>query len=87
MKIIDLSKEISYNKQDPWFMRIKIKHKTHKKSLFLLKYYLGLNKKLLGDFQGWADDKILGMGVHAATHIDAPWHYNPTTNGKKAKNY
>lgn len=85
MKIIDLSKEITFNKQDPWFMRIKIKHKPHKKSLFLLKNYLGLNKKLLGNFTGWADDKITAMGVHSATHIDAPWHYNPTTNGKKAK--
>ncbi len=85
MKIIDLSKEIYFNKQDPWYMRIKIKHKSHKKSHFLLKYYLKLNKNILGDFQGWADDKIVSMGVHAATHIDAPWHYNPTTNGEKAK--
>jgi kynurenine formamidase len=85
MKIIDLSKEIKYNKQDPWYMRIKIKHKPHKKSHLLLKYYLKLNKALLGDFEGWADDKITGMGVHAATHIDAPWHYNATTAGKPAK--
>ena len=85
MKIIDLSKDIKYNKQDPWFMRIKIKHKPHKKSNFVLKYYLGLNKKLLGDFKGWADDKITSMGVHAATHIDAPWHYNPTTGEESAK--
>ena len=25
------------------------------------------------------------MGVHATTHIDAPWHYSPTTNGQKSK--
>ena len=25
------------------------------------------------------------MGVHATTHIDAPWHYAPTVNGKPAK--
>ncbi len=25
------------------------------------------------------------MGVHSTTHIDAPWHYSPTTNGKKSK--
>ncbi len=84
-KIIDLSKEIRNNKSDPWYMRIKIKHKPHKKSMFLLKFILGLNKKILGDFKGWADDKIKSMGVHAATHLDAPWHYNETTNGKKAK--
>ena len=85
MKIIDLSKDIKYSKNDPWFMRIKIKHKPHKKSKFILRYILGLTNKLLGNFSGWADDKITSMGVHAATHIDAPWHYNPTTAGKPAK--
>ena len=25
------------------------------------------------------------MGVHATTHIDAPWHYSPTVNGERAK--
>ncbi len=86
MKIIDLSKTIRYDKNDPWFMRIKIKHKSHKKSLFLIRFFLGLNKKYLPkNWQGWADDKIMKMGVHATTHIDAPWHYNPTVAGKPAK--
>ena len=25
------------------------------------------------------------MGVHSSTHIDAPWHYGPLVEGKKAK--
>jgi len=86
MKIVDLSKTIQYNKKDPWFMRIKIKHKPHRKSLFLIRWFLGLKKKNFpSGWQGWADDKIIGMGVHATTHIDAPWHYHPTVNGQKAK--
>ncbi len=86
MKIIDLSKTIRYDKKDPWFMRIKVKHKNHKKSLFLIRYFLGLKKKYFPkNWSGWADDKILGMGVHATTHIDAPWHYSPVVAGKKAK--
>ena len=86
MKIIDLSKTIKYDKKDPWFMRIKIKHKSHKKSLLIIRYFLGLKKKYFPkDWKGWADDKIIGMGVHATTHIDAPWHYHPTVAGKKAK--
>ncbi len=86
MKIIDLSKTIEYNRKDPWFMRVKIKHKPHAKSHWLIRLFLGLPKKLFPkDFVGWADDKILGMGVHATTHIDAPWHYSPTVNGARAK--
>lgn len=85
-QIIDLSKTISYNQNDPWFMRIKIKHKQHHKSKFLIRWFLGLPQKLFpNNFEGWADDTIKNMGVHAATHLDAPWHYGPTCEGKKAK--
>lgn len=84
MKIIDLSKPIQYNKEDPWFMRVKVKHKPHHKAKWLLRI-LGLPFRLFPkNFIGWADDTFK-MGVHAVTHIDAPWHYSPTTNGKKAK--
>ena len=85
MQIVDLSKPIQFNKKDPWFMRVKIKHKPHKKSQLLIRL-LGLPKKLFPkNFNGWADDTIKQMGVHATTHIDAPWHYSETVNGKKAK--
>ena len=85
MKIIDLSKPIKYNKSDPWFMKVKIKHKAHKKATLLLRF-LGLPKKLFPkQFIGWADDTIQKMGVHSTTHIDAPWHYAPTVNGERAK--
>lgn len=85
MKIIDLSKPIEYNKNDPSFMRVRIKHKAHKKAKLLLRFF-GLPLRLFPKgFDGWADDTIQKMGVHATTHIDAPWHYSPTVDGKKAK--
>ncbi|MBN2638383.1 MAG: cyclase family protein [Bacteroidales bacterium] len=85
MKIIDLSKPIQYNKQDPWFMRVKIKHKSHRNAKWMIRF-LGLPLRLFpARFTGWADDTIEKMGVHATTHIDAPWHYSPTVAGKKAK--
>jgi hypothetical protein len=85
MKIIDLSKPIQFNKNDPWFMRVKIKHKPHKKAKWLIRL-LGLPFRLFPKgFDGWADDSIQQMGVHATTHIDAPWHYSPTCAGKPAK--
>lgn len=85
MKIIDLSKPIRYNKDDPWFMKVRIKHKPHKKAGLLLRI-LGLPRRLFPkNFEGWADDTIKKMGVHSTTHIDAPWHYSPTVDGKPAK--
>ncbi|MBT8220536.1 MAG: cyclase family protein, partial [Bacteroidia bacterium] len=85
-RIVDLSKPIQYNPYDPFFMRVKVKHKPHKKASWLIRFFLGLPKKLFPPgFTGWADDTIKKMGVHSTTHIDAPWHYSPTVNGKKAK--
>ena len=85
MKIIDLSKPIQFNKQDPWFMKVRIKHKSHNKGKWLIRLF-GLPFRLFGkDFNGWADDTIKHMGVHSTTHIDAPWHYSSVCENKKAK--
>jgi kynurenine formamidase len=85
-KIIDLSKTIQYDKTVHSFMRIKVKHTSHAKSMRLIRYILKLPKKLVPTrFKGWADDKIVKMGVHSTTHIDAPWHFGPVVEGKKAK--
>lgn len=85
MKIVDLSKPIQYNSGDPSFMKVKIKHKAHKKARWLLRAF-GLPFRLFPkDWPGWADDTIKNMGVHSTTHIDAPWHYAPTCEGKPAK--
>ncbi|MGB5325892.1 MAG: cyclase family protein [Pseudomonadales bacterium] len=77
MQVIDLSKAIEYNRNDPWFMRVRIKHKPHWIARWIIRA-LGLPFKLMPkDFVGWADDTITKMGVHSTTHIDAPWHYGP----------
>ena len=84
-KIIDLSKPIQFNQGDPRFMKVKIKHKPHKKAKWLLRAF-GLPFKLFPkNWDGWADDTIKNMGVHSTTHIDAPWHYSPTCEGKPSK--
>ncbi|MCJ7932921.1 MAG: cyclase family protein [Chryseobacterium sp.] len=85
-RIVDLTKPIQYNTGDPWFMRVKIKHKAHRKSHWLIRLALRLPSRLFPkNWTGWADDTIKNMGLHATTHIDAPWHYGPVVEGKPAK--
>lgn len=83
-RIVDLSKEIAFNRQDPYFMRVRVKHYAHSRARWLVRA-LGLPFRLFPkQFAGWADDTITRMGVHSTTHIDAPWHYGPTdSNGRK----
>ncbi|MTD95724.1 cyclase family protein [Hyphomicrobium sp. xq] len=85
MQIIDLSKPIQFNPGDPRFMQVRIRHKRHRAAKALV-WLLGLPTRLFPkDFTGWADDTITKMGVHATTHIDAPWHYGPTSGGTRAQ--
>ena len=85
MKIVDLSKPIQFNRGDPWFMKVRIRHKPHGRARWLIRV-LGLPLRLFPKgFVGWADDTIRKMGVHSTTHLDAPWHYAPTCDGKPAK--
>ena len=85
MKIIDLSKAIQFNASDPRFMQVRIKHKRHGAAKLLV-WLLGLPRRLFPkDFVGRADDTITKMGVHSTTHIDAPWHYGPTSGGEPAR--
>lgn len=84
MNVIDLSKPIQFNKGDPSFMQVKIKHKPYWLARWLVRA-LGLPFKLMPkDFVGWGDDLITQMGVHSTTHIDAPSHYGPKSGDKKA---
>lgn len=84
MKVIDLSKPVRFNRDDPFFMRVKVKHKPHRMAKLLVRV-LGLPFRLFPrDFVGWADDTV-SMGVHATTHIDAPWHYGPVSAGAPAQ--
>jgi kynurenine formamidase len=85
VKIIDLSKPIQFNRGDPRFMQVRIKHKR-RGSAKLLVWLLGLPRRLFPkDWPGWADETITKMGVHATTHIDAPWHYGPISGGNRAQ--
>ncbi len=85
MKVIDLSKPIQFNRKDPLFMQVKVKHRSHWVAKVIVRF-LGLPFRLFPkDFAGWADDTITKMGVHSTTHIDAPWHYGPLSAGQPAQ--
>jgi kynurenine formamidase len=84
MKVVDLSKPIRSRRTDPPFMRTTVRPKPRWLSRWLIRA-AGLPFRLFPkDFEGWADDTITRMGVHATTHVDAPWHYGPTCGGEPA---
>lgn len=83
-KMIDLTKMIQYNKNDPKIMQVKVNTITRtmgKKQINLM----GLPSRLFPEgFEGWTAD-MLKIPTHATTHMDAPYHYCDICEGNKAK--
>ena len=71
MKVIDLSKPIEFNRNDPFFMQVKIKHKPHRVAKFLVRL-LGLPFRLFPkDFVGRGDMSRGGLLLRAtADHCE-----------------
>ncbi len=84
MKVIDLSKPVRFNREDPFFMRVKVKHKPHR----LAKLLCGCSGCRSVSSRGISSDGPTTRSAwarHATTHIDAPWHYGPVSAGAPAQ--
>lgn len=85
MRIIDLTFPLENNKHwAPWWARNIVKYKDHKfgRSAIWLLYRL-LPRYLINGL-GWAME-FIKLSTHGTTHLDAPWHYSPTSNGNRSK--
>lgn len=81
-RIFDLSVPTEDSPSEP--VPVKVEHKSHESSLPIIEIVLGAKKEDLADGVGWADD-ALTLGTHSGTHVDAPWHYSPISEGKRAR--
>jgi kynurenine formamidase len=80
-KIYDLSIPIE-NDSPNELIAPKIEHKSHDSTVSLVEWCMGAAP---ADGTGWGDDTIYLGTAHTGTHIDAPWHYAPVSEGKKAR--
>ena len=82
MKIIDLSLPTEESPSEPTGPQIT--HLTHEQGTeFLCKYFGCVSKDLPGGLGAAAE--LVTLSSHAGTHVDAPWHYAPTSEGRTAK--
>jgi len=81
-KIYDLSIPIEDSPSEP--QPVKVEHKEHNSSLPLIELVFGAKKEDMADGLGWADDAV-SLSAHSGTHVDAPWHYSPLSENKRAK--
>jgi len=82
MKLIDLSVPISPRICEP--LPAKIEYATHEDGALQAATALGLKQEDFPEGKAWATETVT-LNTHAGTHIDAPWHYWPTSEGKQAR--
>jgi kynurenine formamidase len=82
MRVIDLSIPTEESPSEP--IGVKITHNTHEEGAEFLCHFFGCSKSDLPGELGPAADTVT-LTSHAGTHIDAPWHYAPTSEGKRAR--
>jgi kynurenine formamidase len=82
VRIIDLSVPMEDSPSEP--LPVKVTHEPHQQAVELMKMFFGCSEQDLPQGLGWANDSVT-LGAHAGTHVDAPWHYFPTSGGKRAK--
>jgi kynurenine formamidase len=86
MRFVDLSAPITSDPPEtPDALRTEIEFAAHEEGARAIEGMLGVGPELLRDGEGWAVETFLRFGTHNSTHVDAPWHYNSTVEGARAK--
>jgi kynurenine formamidase len=85
MRIVDLSAPIAPTPPDAApFERVEIRYTGHAEGAAQVQALLQVPPQLLRNGEGWAVEEFTKLGTHSVTHVDAPWHYNSTVQGRKA---
>ena len=85
MRVIDLSARIEPSPEGtPAFQRNGIEYFDHAAGAAEIEQLFGVPRELLRDGEGWTRETVT-LGTHNATHVDAPYHYNSTVEGRPAQ--
>ena len=79
--IIDLSHPLEPTVSEPTPPRIQ--RVSHKDCAEMWEFMFGIPSTALPNGLGFAGE-IVEASTHASTHLDAPWHYAPTSEGQPA---
>src|ERR671918_758151 len=84
-RFVDLSTTLAPDADwAPRWARVQVKRQSHKFGRFAIWMLTRVRSSQLRTGLGWANE-TLKLSTHATTHLDAPWHYAPTSEGKPAR--
>ena len=82
VRIIDLSVPTEESPSEP--LALQVVHEDHQSSVPAMQAFFGCRPEDLPQGLAWANDSVK-MISHSGTHVDAPWHFFPTTGGHRAR--
>lgn len=82
--LIDLSDQISNDTSAFELNEHHIEYFSHKDAIPVTDKIVGINEEHWEDGIGWAVEQV-NLSTHSGTHIDAPYHYGPTSGGEPAR--
>ena len=82
-RIIDLSIKVE-PAPGPEHQKLELKYERHEDTAGYVAMRLECEKSDLPGGLGWANEYVT-LGTHIGTHMDAPWHYHPVSEGKRAR--
>ena len=86
MRMIDLSAPIASSSEAvPEMLRTAVEYLDHRAGAAEIEAMFGVPARLLRDEEGWARENFTRFGTHNSTHVDAPYHYNSTIQGRRAQ--
>ena len=86
MRFVDLSVPITPSPAElPELLRTDIEFEDHAAGAATIQQMFGIGPELLRDGEGWSVEFFTRFGTHNSTHLDAPYHYNSTIQGKPAR--
>lgn len=81
-RLIDLSVPTEVGPSER--LGLTVRHQPHAETAPTLMQIFGCTAADLPAGLGWANDAV-ELNAHSGTHVDAPWHYYPTAEGKPAR--
>jgi kynurenine formamidase len=84
-RVVDLSAPIESSPQGtPAFLANTIEYFDHAAGAAEIDTMFSVPASLLRNGEGWTRESVT-LGTHNATHVDAPYHYNSTIQGRPAQ--
>jgi kynurenine formamidase len=84
VRVIDLSQRLTNATSEFEPLPHAIEYSDHRDSIAVSEQMLGLGAEHWRDGLVWATERVT-LTTHSGTHVDAPYHYHPTSGGRPAR--